>query len=165
MKEIVKQYGILFLSMLISVLVIGCILLKYQGTEGGFLRFMGTEIQVEEDAKEMERQESYMDAEIEEAVETVIAEEQPSICVIPGCVANQDYTLEQLFFVEGDDVQMQLLEIWNDKGEKITEQTFCDMWDSSRGVLRFAQSGIYHLKLSIDTGFQTYQRRLTVGVG
>lgn len=162
MQQVLRQYGNFLIAAVTVSAILSALLVHFWGADGGLLGFIGSDFEVvsKENSTDYDLQSLASNEEVIKAVES----KQPEVKAVGGLKTGINYSGEDLVVIDGAYESVRIIEVYDWYRNNMTGAKDNLTWDSTQNTITFVQSGVYIIRIKINTEKQSYTRELVVGI-
>ena len=162
MQQVLRQYGNFLIAVVTVSAILSALLVHFWGADGGFLGFIGSDFEVvsKENSTDYNLQSLASNEEVIKAVES----KQPEVKAVGGLKTGITYSGEDLVVIDGVYESVRIIEVYDWYRNNMTGAKDDLTWDPTQNTITFVQSGVYIIRIKINTEKQSYTRELVVGI-
>ncbi|MCR5669227.1 MAG: hypothetical protein K6G05_09270 [Lachnospiraceae bacterium] len=162
MQQVLRQYGNFLIAAVTVSAILSALLVHFWGADGGILGFIGSDFEVEskENSTDYNLQSLASNEEVIKAVES----KQPEVKAVGGLKTGMTYSGEDLVVIDGAYESVRIIEVYDWYRNNMTGAKDDLTWDPTQNTITFVQSGVYIIRIKINTEKQSYTRELVVGI-
>jgi hypothetical protein len=162
MQQVLRQYGNFLIAAVTVSAILSALLVHFWGADGGLLGFIGSDFEVvsKENSTDYNLQSLASNEEVIKAVES----KQPEVKAVGGLKTGITYSGEDLVVIDGAYESVRIIEVYDWYRNNMTGAKDDLTWDPTQNTITFVQSGVYIIRIKINTEKQSYTRELVVGI-
>ncbi|SEJ10602.1 hypothetical protein SAMN02910453_2119 [Lachnospiraceae bacterium A10] len=162
MQQVLRQYGNFLIAAVTVSAILSALLVHFWGADGGILGFIGSDFEVvsKENSTDYNPQSLASNEEVIKAVES----KQPEVKDVGGLKTGITYSGEDLVVIDGAYESVRIIEVYDWYRNNMTGAKDELTWDPTQNTITFVQSGVYIIRIKINTEKQSYTRELVVGI-
>ena len=162
MQQVLRQYGNFLIAAVTVSAILSALLVHFWGADGGLLGFIGSDFEVvsKENSTDYNLQSLASNEEVIKAVES----KQPEVKSVGGLKTGITYSGEDLVVIDGAYESVRIIEVYDWYRNNMTGAKDDLTWDPTQNTITFVQSGVYIIRIKINTEKQSYTRELVVGI-
>lgn len=162
MQQVLRQYGNFLIAAVTVSAILSALLVHFWGADGGLLGFIGSDFEVvsKENSTDYNLQSLASNEEVIKAVES----KQPEVKAVGGLKTGITYSGEDLVTIDGAYESVCIIEVYDWYRNNMTGAKDDLTWDPTQNTITFVQSGVYIIRIKINTEKQSYTRELVVGI-
>jgi hypothetical protein len=162
MQQVLRQYGNFLIAAVTVSAILSALLVHFWGADGGLLGFIGSDFEVvsKEKSTDYNPQSLASNEEVIKAVES----KQPEVKAVGGLKTGITYSGEDLVVIDGAYESVRIIEVYDWYRNNMTGAKDYLTWDPTQNTITFVQSGVYIIRIKINTEKQSYTRELVVGI-
>jgi hypothetical protein len=162
MQQVLRQYGNFLIAAVTVSAILSALLVHFWGEDGGLLGFIGSDFEVvsKENSTDYNPQSLASNEEVIKAVES----KQPEVKAVGGLKTGITYSGEDLVVIDGAYESVRIIEVYDWYRNNMTGAKDELTWDPTQNTITFVQSGVYIIRIKINTEKQSYTRELVVGI-
>lgn len=162
MQQVLRQYGNFLIAAVTVSAILSALLVHFWGVDGGLLGFIGSDFEVvsKENSTDYNLQSLASNEEVIKAVES----KQPEVKAVGGLKTGMTYSGEDLVVIDGAYESVRIIEVYDWYRNNMTGAKDNLTWDPTQNTITFVQSGVYIIRIKINTEKQSYTRELVVGI-
>jgi hypothetical protein len=162
MQQVLRQYGNSLIAAVTVSAILSALLVHFWGADGGILGFIGSDFEVvsKENSTDYNPQSLASNEEVIKAVES----KQPEVKAVGGLKTGITYSGEDLVVIDGAYESVRIIEVYDWYRNNMTGAKDDLTWDPTQNTITFVQSGVYIIRIKINTEKQSYTRELVVGI-
>jgi hypothetical protein len=93
-----------------------------------------------------------------------VESKQPEVKAVGGLKTGITYSGEDLVVIDGAYESVRIIEVYDWYRNNMTGAKDDLTWDPTQNTITFVQSGVYIIRIKINTEKQSYTRELVVGI-
>jgi hypothetical protein len=162
MQQVLRQYGNFLIAAVTVSAILSALLIHFWGADGGSLGFIGSDFEVvsTENSTDYNPQSLASNEEVIKALES----KQPEVKAVGGLKTGITYSGEDLVTIDGAYESVRIIEVYDWYRNNMTGAKDELTWDPTQNTITFVQSGVYIIRIKINTEKQSYTRELVVGI-
>lgn len=162
MQQVLRQYGNFLIAAVTVSAILSALLVHFWGADGGLLGFIGLDFEAvsKENSTDYNLQSLASNEEVIKAVES----KQPEVKAVGGLKTGITYSGEDLVTIDGAYESVRIIEVYDWYRNNMTGAKDDLTWDPTQNTITFVQSGVYIIRIKINTEKQSYTRELVVGI-